>query len=557
MTEGNYYEVPCTRGVGQSAFTAGLQDYPFSVGQPNVWIPKKSYFKIEMALSFNNTAVPAERLPLNPQHLTALADNACGNLYDNVYFRGGMQEIDKITQYAPQASALKTRLHNTMPFLKSMGSSAHLNESSFNKRVLASAPFVPGQGNTNPRQDQASFTSSGLHDSREMYRPFNALDKGGAGFGGPAAFAANEVSVVAATGRLTGTAPAAGVGVDFLEGMPLGNLPTGGPVLPGDMIIIEGVPYTAAFDGAAYTANTISVQPKPNADIVLTTNWFIVRSDTQRSPQGFNRVFGIWQPPLGIFDYDEELGAGDYRFQLNPNSKFNLSAVESKDPNSVNLSPYIFEVLDVKFYAYYLKKSIPDQVRNLDLMEISIDSKPFSPNLQFSVSASTVGIAIFIQDSLAGSSPTIPPSMFKVLNNVDLTLTTVQVSYANQTKPATNWQSAYHVATGQSAAPPVFTSNGILELQQRYHDTYEESGLDVQFGGCESLEDWLRRGPYYYFSFERDVNNKSTEVQINMAFSSQNLIPAGTPVFCASIYRKTVQMTTTNGLITAISTRDV
>ena len=71
MTEPTYLEVPCTRGVTGSAFVQGVQDFQFSCGVPNVWFPKKSYFKVSMSLYANGTV-----LPLAPKALTAFADNA-------------------------------------------------------------------------------------------------------------------------------------------------------------------------------------------------------------------------------------------------------------------------------------------------------------------------------------------------------------------------------------------------------------------------------------------------------------------------------------------------
>ena len=120
--EGNYFEFPCTRGVGGAAFTQGLQDFPMSIGQGQVWYPNLSYFKITLQLLKAGGATP-----LVPEAMTALADNALGNLYDNCYFRAGGQDISSVVQYSAQSSALKVRLGRTFPWLKSMGA-ASLNE---------------------------------------------------------------------------------------------------------------------------------------------------------------------------------------------------------------------------------------------------------------------------------------------------------------------------------------------------------------------------------------------------------------------------------------------
>ena len=128
--ESQYLEVPCSRGLNDAAFTQGVQDFGFSIGTPNVWFPKKSYFRVTMSL-YNGAA--GTQIPLFPEALTAFADNAVGNLYDNVYFRGREQDISSLTQYCAQASALKVRLGKTLPWLKSMGAGTAIHESSFMK----------------------------------------------------------------------------------------------------------------------------------------------------------------------------------------------------------------------------------------------------------------------------------------------------------------------------------------------------------------------------------------------------------------------------------------
>src|SRR4051794_14121510 len=85
--------------------------------------------------------------------------------------------------------------------------------------------------------------------------------------------------------------------------------------------------------------------------------------------------------------------------------------------------------------------------KDLSLMEYQVQSKPWSNNLQFSISPYTVALSIF--DNIRK----LTPSMLK--------LSTIQVSYAGMTKPTTAWLSSFYSDTN--------------ELQQRYRDTYEEA----------------------------------------------------------------------------------
>ena len=120
----------------------------------------------------------------------------------------------------------------------------------------------------------------------------------------------------------------------------------------------------------------------------------------------------------------------------------------------------------------------------------------------------------------------------------------------------------------QEQAMRAFLRSSTLALQQRYHDTYDESGLEVQLGGMETITDWLRRGPFYHFTFARDVNNKSTELQVNTTFIGPGLAGlaatgGATPgltasrLFVVAHFRNTVQITTANGLIVSVAKREV
>lgn len=588
-TEGNYFEFPCTRGVTGAQFSSGLQDFPLSIGAGQVWYPKRSYFKV--TLSLLNAAGTA---PILPKEFTCLADNALGSLYDNAYFRAGGQDVSSIVQYSAQASALKVRMKNSLPWLRSMGA-VSLNEADFGKRVAATSMHPEkGLGAAGvPSIACASQTRMKFYDPREMYKPIDEVKLAA----NPNNFAAVQVQI-----RSLVTAGAVGAGItlgqvdssggdlltDFLQGMPLGSFPAtaspagvkfGGPLLAGDILVVNGVEYEVVLDvteegPGPMSATTCFVTPAPAVGTVaLTNDWFVIRADRIRSPQSFCTLFGIWQPPLSIFDYDGPLGAGDYRIQLNPSSSFDRNAVETRNPNWQAASPYSLTIQDVRFYGYIEKMSIPDQIHNLDLTEMSVQSKPYSSNLQFSVPPSTNTLTVWVQDTATGGNPLYPPSMFKIRDNSDLYLQYVQLTYANQNKPATNWQSQYSVYQSEDSKFAAFnlTSNsGGQELQQRYRDSYWESGLDVALGGCESFTDWLRRGPFYTFSFEKDVNNKATEVQVNMMFNNPtypNSGALGPPtttqstanmvVYLCAYYRKTAQLTTRNGLIVQVSTREV
>lgn len=517
MTDATLFEVIPARRVDGANFPLGVIEFPFSVGRPNAWVPAKSYFRISSTIYGAPVAGPAASYPVVSE-MVAFADNAVGNMFDNAYVRSNNVEISSISQGLAQASALSARLGESHSWLKSLGSGAELNKANFTDRVMYTSQDLSADG---------YFGSK-----NEMYRPTAAGH-----------FDDAAISVTAA-GAVTGTDTL------FQTGMPdsATGAPTGASVEIGDILVINKINYPIVAIADEYKM-TIANVLVGNLNNLL--NWYIIRKDDMRAPQANSQVYSLWRPPIGLFSYSEGLGSGEYRIQLNPNSNYLLTSVETKNPDFVPSADglsgtYSMIVDEVRFYAYIEKVSIPDSIQDLSLMEYQVQSKPWSNNLQFSISPYTRAITIFVQDVTAGASPLCPPSMFKVLDNSDIKLATIQVSYAGMTKPSTAWQSNFY--------------NGSNQLQQRYRDTYEDIG---RADGAESYCDWLQRGPIYHFNFERDASNRATEVMVNTTFTG---LPNGpgtgvgstglARVFCVSHFQRNVQITTAGGSIVNVVARN-
>ena len=102
------------------------------------------------------------------------------------------------------------------------------------KRMLAVSQYPRGStvavpNVTAPTTLQASMTNIGAYDDREIYRPVT-----------DATFATNQITITAENGVVTEVA--AGT-ARFLSGMPQASNPIGGPVLPGDLLVVNGVAY--------------------------------------------------------------------------------------------------------------------------------------------------------------------------------------------------------------------------------------------------------------------------------------------------------------------------
>jgi len=185
-------------------------------------------------------------------------------------------------------------------------------------------------------------------------------------------------------------------------------------------------------------------------------------------------------------------------------------------------------------------------------MESMVQSKPLQSmeqQFEFTVPSSTRALTFFLQSNKSGSNPRYPSSMFKCpvdptrLVDSDLLLESLQITYANTTKPSTRWSSSFSKVQNGAAGNP-----SINEMQQRYNDSLQESGLLMSSGGAETFKDYLARGPYYHYSFTRDSEDKSTQVQISAKVSFD---PAAVPsnLFIVAWYSRGVEITTTNGQI--------
>ena len=79
-------------------------------------------------------------------------------------------------------------------------------------------------------------------------------------------------------------------------------------------------------------------------------------------------------------------------------------------------------------------------------------------------------------------------------------------------KPQTRYESNY-------------SAGGTMNrVQQRYVDNLIESGKLDSIGGGESLGQFLERGAYYHYAFNKDDSDRSTQVQLSVTFED---LPTG------------------------------
>jgi hypothetical protein len=500
--EANRMQVPPKRDVSGSKFVAGIIDYDFSIGGRYVWRPAKSYFRVDMTLYKRNASVRAQ--PVVADGL-AFSDNPVAGLFDNVYLRGGNADISSIVNFAGQAHQLKTRATKSRAWMESVGKTAFGINASFQDRVNA-------------------VSSDGLSSEENI---------------GSAPTVLRQTIVVGGTVAI---ADAAGDG----NAVATGGSFAGAQV--GDLLSVAGQTY--AITSVAGLPGTVSIGAgtapgnigaTPGAT-VIPVNALAAGQPSDRA----NNVRYMWQPPIGIFDFDGVLGSGEYRIQLNPNSRFQQSVVETSAAlNPGDANGYDVVVNEIQFYPWIEKANVPvTGVERLFLNEMNIQSKTFTNTgvLDWTVPPSTQQLAVFVQSDAAGSDSRFPQTLFRTETAADgdVKLENIQITYANKTMPSTNWESSYGVGTNL--------------MTQRYLDTQIETGMVEASGGAETFADFKSRGPIYVFDFSRDASDRSTNVQLQMKFTGAL---TNARIMLASFYNRVVEITTSDGRISNIQSLSV
>ena len=511
-----YIEVSCQRPVINDDFPGGLQDFNFSIGRPTVAFMDKSYMRFQLEVTGPGAAVPkvADQI--------ALAEGCVANMYNNAIFKAGGVDISSITSFFPQVSAVERRTSNSGAWLDKIGMAAYGYNGDRSSRVAAISQTV-----------NASQVGIPLAEGKsEIYRPTDGKTPDTA-----------NVALAAATGIVTGTTGTLFAATDV-----------------GSDIVIEG----QRFQLKEFTdATHVIVKEKPIADIAAKVDWYLCRRNLIRSTQGRNVVQVLWKPAaLGIFRWGRELGSGQYTLQLNPDPNYKMTAIEYPYSTATKYGPltagvYSIAVKDVKLYVATAKMSIPDSVSTLRLTEFVCQSKPASSgtneNFQWTVPSSTKALYMFLQDASSGNNPIIPPSVFRVYGSTavagtlpastgeEQSLTQIQISYANITKPPTRWTSEF--------------SGSKNYLVQLFMQSLIENGLIDSVGGAETMDQWLERGPLYCWRFERDAEDRSTEVQTQISYGAANWQTAN--LFLCAEYTRATEITTNNGQIVNVRSLNI
>ena len=360
--------------------------------------------------------------------------------------------------------------------------------------------------------DRMKLTSAGAYD------PVDSSTRIRVGLG-------NATIAIATTGVMTGN----------------NTLFTTSGLVVADNVFVDGKVYTV---DVIANATTMTVSPAPGTAVTATDNYVFYKPVPEYQK---NTITVCWRPPAGISDYSEPMGSGDYRWSLSPSADYKKACVQSIIDKAITTN-FNVSIDDVKFYACSVKMEYPDRVQEIALYEMELYSKVANKtnSLQFTVPPSTRFITIFVQSGLAGSDTRFPPSLFTTEEGEQNNLTNLQLVYANQVKPQTRYESNFGTATNK--------------IQQRYIDNLIEMGKLDSIGGHESLGQFLERGCFYHYAFNKDESDRSTQVQLSVTFENLpggNFTDTTTKLFLCAHFTTMSEITTSNGSIVSVRTLNV
>jgi hypothetical protein len=481
-------EVTSKRSVANNQFARGVLDFDFSVGGVQSFIPKLSYFKVDYELTAKGYDSDTTIGQPTKTSVTTYAQNACGALFNSSSFRAGGALVSQVEQYHAQVDICHKRTGLTGGQVYSVCKGASQLEPNFQKRC---------NDVSNSSSDDCDLEVIPLADDR-------AID---------------PTAVVAGTGLVTGTNTA------FTR------------LRTGDYVVINGTKFEVSS-----VVDDISLSVRANdSGAPIATDGLCEYGLKRRNGEGNNTLSAIYQPPLGIMSWDGEdgkgiLGAGEYRFTLNPNSNYKKGFVECKIPEAVEGVDYDLDVKDIRLYIAMCDHRKADGKTYLVLKETEISSKKLdsgkSNRLDFTIPATTNMVTAMVQDTRSGSDPSLPPSAFRCEDASEQNLTSLQLTYAGLSKPSTKWDSEFSIANAVNQV------QHLLENQQALSGCY-----------TELFSDWTQ-SPTYTFSFNKDQNDRSTQIQTQTTFDTE---PTNANLLVASHYTNQVTIRTEGGVVVSVT----
>jgi hypothetical protein len=436
----------------------------------------------------------------------------CASLFQSMEMRINDKVVSRIGDFCGQIDAIENRLAKSNSWLNTAGNSTNLWQSDLQERMTVTAS--DGKKGT----DVVNEKITPLADATTV--------------------AVSTAGVVTLAGQTNGVA----------GGTPLVQVGDKMTIVNKEYTVMSAVAGDATFQVSALGLLT-AVVARPVVDAGNPDITFSRARNVARKLKEFEL---IWTPPLSLFKITSALPSGDYELMLVPQpgvtfQQYGVESLASKAPN-VN---YKMSVKDIYFYCNVVDGKRADDITYLlDLDETSCQSdnirNPGLTQRNFDVSPSTYALTACYQDLRVGTDTRFSTTKFKSYdvngnNATELNLNRFYLQYAGQSLPSPD-------------ADPQFDVN-IDRTTQRYADSMLYSGAIFDSGGCETIEEFHRRGSYYHFAIPRDGSDRSTQVVVNQQFEGNTNID-NMRVLLFSHYKKVARVSVSDGRVVDVTTED-
>ena len=502
----SYDQVAPTRDVTSGNFPNGSIYLKWTVSGEKWWIPSRSYLRMRAVLT------RGDNTQFTVSDGVAPSMNLMANLFQNAELRINEKTVSRVPNYLSQIEALEQRMTKSKSQLDGLYASTNFMQADFSERqaqICSDGNILAPGAST-----KSSTPIIGLADSAGVVL-VNADTLAYVTATGVVTFAGAALADVSQIFRVNDTIKLSGAnsGV-YLE-------------------ILEVISATQLQCRTRASAADIAPTALNNVDIL--GNLLRSTSD-ERNIKDFELC---WTPCLSLFKIDHAMPSGNYCLVLNPfpASVYQLQAIESRNP--LNFTESVanpganpvagdgnrvrFNVIDMYLYINTVDGPRADNMSYLlDLNETSCQQETVK-NASFAqktydVSPSTYALTVAFQDGRCNNDTRVSSSLFKCFDdayvpNKELALNRLYVAYSGINRPSPD-------------ADPSFKT-GVDRTVQRYVDSLIENGSYFDNGGAESIQDFHKRGSYYYQIFSRDGTDRSTRVSVHSGMD-EALFPAAT-----------------------------
>lgn len=517
-----------SRDVTGSNFPNGTIHIKWENSGGTWWVPSKSYIRMRAKITH------ADGTPVLIGDDAAPNMGLMSNLFQSCEFKIADKTVSRVSDYMAQVDALQTRLTKSKSYLDSVGASLNFWQHEYTKRSAIVAAdgdplrqMIAANGLT---QVQMGFTLGALL----------TVDLVGGGKSGTATWSAGPNGDIRTTLKVG----------DVIQSS------------IGQKMTITG--FTAPLVATVVSESIIIA-------VAGVSGNFIFPVALEEYCARRNEFECIWKPPLSIFNVGHAMPTGKYEIQLNPHNStvFQKMAIESIGSDrafGASAGNFNFEVIDFYLYLATIQGPVVENIQyflSLEETRCQTDNVDNNNGLQqknFDISPASFALTLAFQDVEAGTDTRLSSSKFKIrqidgtvdLPNLpadfpsgELALRRMYLQYAGITKPSPD-------------ADPEYASNATGRkdfLSSRYAESMLYSGAYFDTGGAEDKNDWIQRGPYYYFSWPKDGVSESTRVNVNYSFQAA-LGEGRGRVLLFDHYKQMVMVSVVGGMVVDVVSRD-